>query len=191
MSAQYSTPSYSMPLAVPSTSKSSPWPTYSQYSMSPPECDDSLSSASGVPSYSNSGFSATSASYLGGSSSNDIRDYDSTTGSASGVDFQEYMQDRFASSFNPIPLDRSMAVQAQTSGKLNAKQRELMDLQKQAQARLARTRERFAEGMRDAREVRGDLEWTQKKVSSLSSKASRKHPTEYSKARARYPSPEY
>ena len=51
------------------------------------------------------------------------------------------------------------------SGKLNAKQRELMDLQKQAQARLARTRERFAEGMRDAREVRGDLEWTQKKVS--------------------------
>ena len=40
-----------------------------------------------------------------------------------------------------------------------------MDLQKQAQARLARTRERFAEGMRDAREVRGDLEWTQKKVS--------------------------
>lgn len=52
-----------------------------------------------------------------------------------------------------------------SSGKLNAKQRELMDLQKQAQARLARTRERFADGMRDAREVRGDLEWTQKKVS--------------------------
>ena len=50
------------------------------------------------------------------------------------------------------------------SGKLNAKQRELMDLQKQAQARLARTRERFADGMRDAREVRSDLEWTQKKV---------------------------
>jgi biogenesis of lysosome-related organelles complex 1 subunit KXD1 len=52
-----------------------------------------------------------------------------------------------------------------SSGKLNAKQRELMDLQKQAQARLARTRERFQEGMRDAREVRSDLEWTQKKVS--------------------------
>jgi biogenesis of lysosome-related organelles complex 1 subunit KXD1 len=51
------------------------------------------------------------------------------------------------------------------SGKLNAKHRELMDLQKQAQARLARTRERFQEGVRDAREVRGDLEWTQKKVS--------------------------
>lgn len=47
---------------------------------------------------------------------------------------------------------------------MNAKHRELMDLQRQAQARLARTRERFQEGMRDAREVRGDLEWTQKKV---------------------------
>lgn len=100
-----------MPLAVPA-SKGSPYPAYSQYSMSPPECDDSLSSASGVPSYSNSGFSATSGGYIGGSSSG--LDYDSTTGSASGVDFQEYMQDRFASSFNPIPLDRSMAVQAQT-----------------------------------------------------------------------------
>ncbi len=34
--------------------------------------------------------------------------------SASGVDFNEYIQDRFAESFNPIPLDRSLAVQAQT-----------------------------------------------------------------------------
>ncbi|KJZ80196.1 hypothetical protein HIM_00046 [Hirsutella minnesotensis 3608] len=183
MSGRYPTVAYSMPMAVPS--KGNQYPTYSQYSMSPPECDDSVSSASGVPSYSNSGYTATSASYIGYSGA----DYD-TTGSASGVDFQEYMQERFANSFNPIPLDRSMAVQAQTSGKLNAKHRELVELQKQAQARLAKTRERFQEGMRDAREVRGDLEWTQKKVSSLQSKASRKHPKEYGKARARYPSPE-
>jgi chromosome segregation ATPase len=100
------------------------------------------------------------------------------------------MQDRFANSFDPIPLDRSMAMQAQTSGKLNAKHRELMELQKKAQARLAKTRERFQEGMRDAHEVRSDLEWTQKKVGSLKTKASRKHGKEYSKARARFPSPE-
>jgi biogenesis of lysosome-related organelles complex 1 subunit KXD1 len=48
---------------------------------------------------------------------------------------------------------------------MNAKHRELLELQMQAQARLAKTRERFQEGLRDAREVRGDLEWTQKKVS--------------------------
>lgn len=60
---------------------------------------------------------------------------------------------------------QSLTPRTYRSGKLNAKHRELMELQQQAQARLARTRERFQEGMRDAREVRGDLEWTQKKVS--------------------------
>ncbi|KAH6606735.1 hypothetical protein Trco_005888 [Trichoderma cornu-damae] len=180
MSGPFQAAAYSMPMAVPS--KGNQYPTYSQYSISPPECDDTMSSASGVP----SGYSATSAGYIGSSSG----DYEST-GSASGVDFQEYMQDRFSNSFDPIPLDRSMAVQAQTSGKLNAKHRELLELQKQAQARLARTRERFSEGMRDAREVRNDLEWTQKKVSALNTKAARKHPMEHAKARQRFPSPEY
>lgn len=51
------------------------------------------------------------------------------------------------------------------SGHLNAKQRELMELQAKAQARLAKSRARFAQGLQDAREVRADLEWTQKKVS--------------------------
>lgn len=106
MSTHYTSVGYSMPLPVPS--KGSHYPTYSQYSVSPPECDESVSSASGIPSYSNGGYSATSSGYAGG-----YGDYDSTN-SASGVDFQEYMQDRFANSFDPIPLDRSMAMQAQT-----------------------------------------------------------------------------
>lgn len=91
-------------MAVPG--KGNQYPTYTHYSMSPPECDDDMSSASGVPSYGNSGYTG-SASYMGSN------DYDSAN-SASGIDFQEYMQERFANSFNPIPLDRSMAVQAQT-----------------------------------------------------------------------------
>ncbi|KAK7432334.1 hypothetical protein QQZ08_001286 [Neonectria magnoliae] len=182
MPAHYSNAAYSMPMPVPT--KGSQYPTYSQYSVSPPECEDTVSSASGIASYSNGGYSATSNGYAAG-----YADYDSTA-STSGVDFQEYMQDRFANSFDPIPLDRSMAMQAQTSGKLNAKHRELLELQKKAQARLAKTRERFQEGMRDAHEVRSDLEWTQKKVGSMKTKASRKHPKEFSKARARYPSPE-
>ncbi|GAO16671.1 uncharacterized protein UV8b_00764 [Ustilaginoidea virens] len=184
MSGPFTNVSYSMPLAVPGKGNQLP-PSYSHYSMSPPECDDSVSSTSGLPSYSSPGLSGSSASYLGSS-----QDFESAH-SASGIDIQEYMQDRLSNSFNPIPLDRSMAVQAQTSGKLNAKHRELVELQKQAQARLAKTRERFHEGMRDAREVRGDLEWVQKKVSSLQAKAARKHPKEYRKARERFPSPEY
>ena len=108
MSGHYYAVPYAVPMVVPG--KGGQYPTYSQYSMSPPECDDSYSysSASGGRSYSHGGFSGPSASYLGTS-----HDYDSNA-SASGIDFQDYMQDRFSHSFNPIPLDRSLAVQAQT-----------------------------------------------------------------------------
>ncbi|SPO03374.1 uncharacterized protein DNG_06057 [Cephalotrichum gorgonifer] len=173
-------PTYSLPMRVPT--KSPQYSGYSStYSVSPPEVDDELSSTSGVASYSNSGY--------GSASYGDSGDYESAH-SANGVDFNEYMQDRFASTFNPLPLDKSMAIQAQTSGKLNAKHREIMELQKKAQARLAKTRERFQDGLRDAREVREDLEWTEKKIKTLKSKASRKYPKEYTKARTRYPTPE-
>lgn len=50
------------------------------------------------------------------------------------------------------------------SGELNAKNRELQALQAQARARLAKTRANFAEGMKAAKDVQRDLEWTQKKV---------------------------
>lgn len=51
------------------------------------------------------------------------------------------------------------------SGKVNAKQREVMELQAKVQARAARAKSRFAEGMQDAKEVKRDLEWTSKRVS--------------------------
>lgn len=65
-----------------------------------------------------------------------------------------------STAYGNLPLIRT-----RRSGHLNAKQRELMELQAKAQARLAKARARFADGMNDAREVRADLEWTQKKVS--------------------------
>ncbi|TDZ39679.1 Biogenesis of lysosome-related organelles complex 1 subunit KXD1 [Colletotrichum sidae] len=183
MSTHYN--AYSLPMPI-HNHKGQQYPNYnSTYSVSPPETDESVSSGTG-PSYSHSGYSVANSSYAGSHSG----DFESAH-SASGVDFNDYMQDRFAQTFDPIPLDRNIAVQAQTSGKLNAKHRELLELQKKAQARLAKTRERFNEGYRDAQDVRADLEWTQKKVTSLKSKTSRKHNKEYNKARARYPSPEF
>ncbi|KAK3941722.1 hypothetical protein QBC46DRAFT_91585 [Diplogelasinospora grovesii] len=178
-------------LPIPAGKSQYQYPTYytsgdSTYSVSPPEdLDASGSSTSGVASYGNSSYSVATSSYAGSSHG----EFDSA-GSVSGVDLNEYMQDRFVDTFNPLPLDKCMAVQAQTSGHLNAKQRELMELQAKAQARLAKTRARFAQGLEDAREVHNDLEWTQKKVTSLKSKASKKHSKEYTKARARYPSPD-
>jgi biogenesis of lysosome-related organelles complex 1 subunit KXD1 len=187
--AHYTTAYYqtsSLPMAMPTKS-----PHYYQpsvrgpYAVSPPEVAESVTTGSGM----NSGYSATSSSYAGSASG----EYDSTS-SANNVDLHDYMQDRFATAFDPLPLDRSLATQAQTwvvlpkipenaviakaptaariqnwlicrSGKLNAKQREIQELQAKTQARLARAKSRFAEGMQDAKEVKRDLEWTSKRVS--------------------------
>lgn len=98
---------------MPVPSKGQPFQGYyhteSTYSVSPPEAEPSVSSGSGgVPSYSNSGYSAT-ASYAGSSQ----EDYESER-SASGVDFNEYMQEQLTQSFDPLGLDKAMATQAQT-----------------------------------------------------------------------------
>lgn len=51
-----------------------------------------------------------------------------------------------------------------SSGQLNAKQQELLELQALAQRRLKTVRIDFQEGLRVARETKCDLEWTQKRV---------------------------
>ncbi|KAI1761570.1 hypothetical protein GGR53DRAFT_469157 [Hypoxylon sp. FL1150] len=186
--------------AVPIPTKAEQYQQYyqsggSNYSASPPEEDDQrerdASVTSGVPSYGQT-TASNGASYATSYASGDYYDGQSAGGcSASGVDFNDYMQNRFDDSFDPIPLDRSLARQAQTSGKLNNKHRELLEMQAAAQARLAKSRARFQQGLSDAREVHADLEWTSKKVSSLKKKAEKKHAKEYQKARERYPSPDY
>lgn len=107
----YQVPSY--PIAVPAKPQAGQYyytPQHQGYAVSPPEAADSVTTGSGVaPSYGHSAYSATSSSYAGSASG----EYDSTT-SANGVDMQEYMQDRFAGAFDPLPLDRTLAVQAQT-----------------------------------------------------------------------------
>lgn len=142
---------------------------YSQYSVSPPERPESVSTSSGGGVYSSA------SSQYGGS------EYDSTSSGATSVDLLDYMNDRLSQTYNPIPLDKNLARQAQMydsrfpacenllltlcrSGQLNAKNQELLALQAQARARLARTKANFAEGMKAARDVQRDLEWTQKKV---------------------------
>ncbi|KAI9648213.1 hypothetical protein NHQ30_002845 [Ciborinia camelliae] len=150
-----------LPIPVPTKSQQVSYytPQNTTYGVSPPEAPESVTTGSGMtPAYGNSTYSATSSSYAGSASG----EYDST--SANGVDLQEYMQDRFSGTFDPLPLDRTLAVQAQTSGLLNAKHREIMDLQALAQQRLARTRARLQEGYQDAKEVKANLEWTQHRM---------------------------
>lgn len=148
---------------------------------SPPEATASVTSGSAVTSYDPS---ASSSSYAGSAS-----DYDASSNGAASVDLLDYMNDRVASAYNPMPLDRSLAQQAQTSGQLNAKQRKLMELQALAQSRMAAMQANFAQGIKDAKEVQRDLKWTQERVHSLNQRAARKYPEQYAAAQERYPAP--
>ncbi|MCJ1477377.1 hypothetical protein MMC13_006048 [Lambiella insularis] len=150
---------------------------YTRAAISPPSAGSSVNT-SAVP-------SLTSGSYVGSASGG----HDGSDSGAHGVDLIDMMSNRLSNAVNPLPLDRSLARQAQTSGELNAKQRELLELQQMAQRRLKGTRANLAEGMKAAKEVRRDLEWTQKRVSSLNAKAAKKYPTAYQTASSRYPKP--
>ena len=105
----------SLPIAVPQKVQYSQYHTPQAYSyaVSPPEAPESVTTGSGygAPSYGNSAYSATSSSYAGSVSG---YDYDQSNTSANNVDMQEYMQDRFAGACDPLPLDRTLAMQTQT-----------------------------------------------------------------------------
>jgi exonuclease VII small subunit len=61
-------------------------------------------------------------------------------------------------------IEESGSLTYDRSGELNAKHRELLELQQLAQRRLMGAQASFAEGMKAAKEVQKDLQWTQKRV---------------------------
>ena len=106
MATRYAPQSYyqttSLPIAMPGKSQHHQTSNRAgAYAVSPPEAAESVTTGSAV----HSAYSSTS-SYVGSG------DYGSNE-SANGVDLHEYMQDRFSTAFDPLPLDRSLATQAQ------------------------------------------------------------------------------
>jgi len=100
-------PAASLPINMPQKPgyyQPTPHHGYDRVSVSPPEAPESVTT-SGVASYEPS---ATSSSYAGSAS-----EYEST-GAAASVDLIDYMGDRVQGAFDPMPLDRSLARQAQT-----------------------------------------------------------------------------
>ncbi len=88
-----------------------PQPYSSRISMSPPSVAGSSTNPSVAASYSASTYhSATSSSY-GGSASGEYES--SASAAAGGVDLVERLSDRLNDAFDPIPLDRGLATQAQ------------------------------------------------------------------------------
>ena len=118
MSSQYAQQYYgyqaSQPINMPQKQGYQAYPQYPQYQQSgysrmvgsPPEAPESVTSGSGVTSYNPS---ATSSSYAASAS-----DYESANNGAASVDLLDYMNDRVSSAYNPMPLDRGLAQQAQT-----------------------------------------------------------------------------
>lgn len=94
-----------------------------------------------------------------------------------------YLDEAFANAFDPNKLDRAIAIQAQTSGLLNAKSKEIQTLQAEVVERLNELKTIFAEGMKNAKNVQKDLDWIHKRVNQLSREAKAKYPIEYAKAK--------
>ncbi|KAK9467711.1 hypothetical protein V1512DRAFT_285660 [Lipomyces arxii] len=99
----------------------------------------------------------------------------------------EYVTDKILQAFDAMLLDTAVVVQAQSSGLLNAKARELQQLQQAAADRISGTRANFAEGMKVLRDVQKDLKWVQNHVDALKRKMSAKYPVEYNRAREMIP----
>ncbi|KAK9249565.1 hypothetical protein V1506DRAFT_526348 [Lipomyces tetrasporus] len=99
----------------------------------------------------------------------------------------DYVTDKILQAFDAVLLDRAVVVQAQSSGLLNAKARELQQLQELAGTRLQQTRLSYTEGMKVVREVHKDLKWVQRHVDVLKKKISTMYPEEYSEARELIP----
>ncbi|RAL01802.1 KxDL motif-containing protein [Aspergillus ibericus CBS 121593] len=165
-----------LPINVPSKAPA-PASLYpiSRVAGSPPEITDTSTTAG---SRTSAGFSYGSGSLSG--------DYESSSVSYSGVDVVDILNDRMQDVFDPTPLDKGLALQAQASGQLNAKQRELLELQALAQRRLKGVRATFNDGIKVARETKRDLEWTQKRVNALKTKAENAFPDEYRRAARKY-----
>lgn len=64
----------------------------------------------------------------------------------------------------PNSIENAEANDKNRSGQLNAKQRELEELQAYAQRRLKAAKVNFAEGLESVREIRKDLEYSSKKM---------------------------
>ncbi|KAK9324234.1 hypothetical protein V1517DRAFT_318053 [Lipomyces orientalis] len=99
----------------------------------------------------------------------------------------DYVTDKILKAFDAMLLDRAVVVQAQSSGLLNAKARELQQLQELAGTRLQQTRLSYTEGMKVVREVQKDLKWVQRHVDVVKKKISTMYPEEYTEARELIP----
>lgn len=84
-----------------------------------------------------------------------------------------------------MPLDRTIAIQAQTSGLLNGTNVELMETRKYAAARLIQMRRITSDGLKTADELKKNLQKMGDLANGLSRRVEQRYPGQYQEARAR------
>jgi len=94
----------------------------------------------------------------------------------------EYLTDTLMSAMDPSQLDRVIVIQAQTSGMVNAKSKEILQLQEEATRRLEQLKLSFAKGVKVAKQVEKDLEWAHRHTQALIKKTRLNHPIEFAQA---------
>jgi hypothetical protein len=98
-------------------------------------------------------------------------------------DSVKYFADSLSGALSSAEFNRSMVLQAQTSGNLKSKEMELLQLQNEAQERLQEYKVRFKQGMKLLQQVSKDLKWANSKTQQLEAHISLRHPIEYSQAK--------
>ncbi|CDR46825.1 CYFA0S26e00496g1_1 [Cyberlindnera fabianii] len=82
-----------------------------------------------------------------------------------------------------MEFSRSVAVQAQMSGRIKSKEMELLALQDEATRRLVELQQTFKKGIRNLQTVARDLKQNQLRAQHLTKAVQAKHPIEFSQAR--------
>ncbi|KAK5069815.1 hypothetical protein LTR64_008002 [Lithohypha guttulata] len=164
----YARPQKTLPIAMPSTKTPSAYSRpVSRVALEPPELSDT---------------STVYSSRRSGGTLSDISDeYESRL--PGGIDVMDELSERMNTVFDPMKMDRSIARQAQTSGELNAKQRELADLQAQMQRRIKKTRVNFDTTLSNVEEARSDLKYSKEKIAAMKARAMKEDPDAYESAR--------
>lgn len=90
--------------------------------------------------------------------------------------------ERISDAHDPSHLDRTIAQQAQTSGNIHGSAKEL-DRLAEAMQRIGELRVAFAKGLKQAKEVKADLDWCQRRLRSLVKAVEEQHPVEFNMAK--------
>lgn len=119
-----------------------------------------------------------------GSTTSSVSSYAGSAESYSKEEFSpvDYLTDTLMSAMDASQLDRVIVIQAQTSGMVNAKSKEIIKLQEKAIQRLEQLKVSFAKGVKISKQVEKDLEWAHKHTQALMKKTRLKYPIEFTQA---------